>query len=55
VRLLGGETAGLNDDDRIEVTGAVVPGTAVPDNNYTPDLRVSAVRVVAAPADPYEY
>jgi uncharacterized repeat protein (TIGR03943 family) len=55
VRLLGGDVEQLPGNSWIEVTGEVVPGTAVSANGYTPDLTVGGVRRVGQPADPYEH
>ncbi|WP_410583213.1 TIGR03943 family putative permease subunit [Amycolatopsis sp. lyj-108] len=55
VRLVGQDVAGFRDDTWLEVTGTVVPGTAVRENSYMPDLTLTSVRQVPAPKDPYEY
>ena len=55
VALVGGAVDGLVDDQWIAVDGRLRPGSATPADEYTPTLLVSAVRVVVAPADPYEY
>ncbi|WP_019816355.1 TIGR03943 family putative permease subunit [Saccharomonospora saliphila] len=57
VRLVGQRASvvrSLPDDTWIEVTGRVVPGTAVPDNGYRPDLTVATVTRTPAPRDQYE-
>ncbi|MEU5690536.1 TIGR03943 family protein [Actinosynnema sp. NPDC020468] len=54
VRLLGGDLAALADDQWVEVTGRVVPGSATKDTAYTPSFTVSAVTPVATPEDTYE-
>lgn len=55
VRLVGQDVAGFRDDTWLEVTGTVVPGTAVRENSYMPDLTLISVRQVPTPKDPYEY
>lgn len=55
VALVGGQLDGLVDDQWIAVDGRLRPGSATPADEYTPTLLVSAVRVIAAPPDPYEY
>lgn len=55
VRLTGSDAARYLNDSWLEVTGQVVPGTAVAANGYTPDLTVASLRRVPAPPDPYEY
>ncbi|NIH81583.1 TIGR03943 family putative permease subunit [Amycolatopsis viridis] len=55
VRLTGPAAARFRDDSWLEVTGQVVPGTAVAGNGYTPDLTVGSLRPIPAPHDPYEY
>ncbi|WP_414940483.1 TIGR03943 family putative permease subunit [Amycolatopsis sp. cmx-11-51] len=55
VRLVGEGVSGFGDDTWLEVTGTVVPGTAVRENSYMPDLTLASVRQVPAPKDPYEY
>ncbi|MDQ0376305.1 TIGR03943 family putative permease subunit [Amycolatopsis thermophila] len=55
VRLTDPEAARYPDDTWLEVTGQVVPGTAVPANGYTADVTVRSLRTVPAPQDAYEY
>lgn len=55
VDLRGDELGGLRDDQWIEVTGTVRPGSATQGNGYVPTLNVDMVRVTDPPADPYEY
>jgi uncharacterized repeat protein (TIGR03943 family) len=55
VRLTGGETSGLRNDQWVETTGVVRPDTANPANSYTPDFAVSTMKLVPPPGDPYEY
>ncbi|MFD5246700.1 TIGR03943 family putative permease subunit [Amycolatopsis sp. NPDC058340] len=55
VRMVGEGVPGYGNDTWLEVTGTVVPGTAVRENSYTPDLTLTSVRQVPAPKDPYEY
>jgi len=55
VDLRGGTADTLPDDQWIEVTGTVRPGSATQANGYTPTLDVNMLRPTAAPADPYEY
>ncbi len=55
VRLVGDGVSGFGNDTWLEVTGVVVPGTAVRENSYMPDLTLTSVRQVPAPKDPYEY
>jgi uncharacterized repeat protein (TIGR03943 family) len=55
VELLGASTAGLVDDQWIQVTGIPRPGSAVRANGYTPTLAVATLTGVSQPADPYEY
>ncbi|MGW4585915.1 TIGR03943 family putative permease subunit [Amycolatopsis thermoflava] len=55
VRLAGPQAARYPDDTWLEVTGQVVPGTAVAANGYTPDVTVTALRPIPAPQDAYEY
>ncbi|RSN26774.1 TIGR03943 family protein [Amycolatopsis sp. WAC 04169] len=55
VSLTGTGFEQYRDDQWLEVTGKVVPGTAVKANAYTPSLRVLGVRPIPAPADPYDY
>ncbi|OLZ46802.1 TIGR03943 family putative permease subunit [Amycolatopsis keratiniphila] len=55
VRMVGEGVSGFGNDTWLEVTGTVVPGTAVRENSYMPDLTLTSVRQVPAPKDPYEY
>lgn len=58
VRLVGEaveELAEIPEDTWLTVTGTLVPGTAIPETGYRPDLTVLTVREVAEPADPYEH
>ncbi len=55
VRLVGEGVSGFANDTWLEVTGVVVPGTAMRENSYMPDFTLTTVRQVAAPKDPYEY
>ena len=55
VRLTGSDAARHPDDTWLEVTGQVVPGTAVAANGYTADLTVASIRPIPAPEDAYEY
>lgn len=45
----------LPDDQWIQVTGQLRPGSATEANGYTPTLTVSALTTVTPPTDPYEY
>lgn len=54
VKLDGGRPAALRNDQWIEVTGTVQPGSATTANSYIPTLAVSTLRPASAPADPYE-
>ncbi|MGH3516252.1 MAG: TIGR03943 family putative permease subunit [Haloechinothrix sp.] len=57
--LLGGkpaaESARLADDQWIEVTGTLVPGSSSEQTGYVPELTVDSVRPIGQPADPYEH
>jgi uncharacterized repeat protein (TIGR03943 family) len=53
--LTGRLAAGLPDDQWIQVTGRLRPGSATTANGYTPTLAVIGLHTVAAPADPYEH
>jgi len=55
VRLVGDGVAGFGNDTWLEVTGTVVPGTAVRENSYMPDLTLTSLRQIPEPKDPYEY
>ncbi|MEV6912499.1 TIGR03943 family protein [Amycolatopsis sp. NPDC051071] len=55
VRLVGEGVSDFGNDTWLEVTGVVVPGTAVRGNSYMPDFTLTSVRQVPAPKDPYEY
>jgi uncharacterized repeat protein (TIGR03943 family) len=54
-RLTGHLAADLPDDQWIQATGRVVPGSATAANGYTPTLTTTALHTVTAPADPYEH
>src|SRR5438067_787741 len=53
VRLNGSQAASYPNDVWLDVTGQVVPGTAVRANDYTADFTIATVRHIAAPKDPY--
>ncbi|CAL9599900.1 hypothetical protein SUDANB95_05370 [Actinosynnema sp. ALI-1.44] len=52
--MVGQDFSGLPDDQWIEATGRVVPGSATKDNAYVPTLTVSAVQPITPPEDTYE-
>lgn len=52
--MVGQDFAGLPDDQWIEATGRVVPGSATKDNAYVPTFTVSAVNPITPPEDTYE-
>jgi uncharacterized repeat protein (TIGR03943 family) len=55
VALTGRRASQLPDDQWIQATGVLRPGSATETDGYTPTMIVSAVTLVDAPADPYEY
>ena len=55
VALTGRQADELPDDQWIQVTGVLRPGSATEANGYTPTMIVSALTTVDEPADPYEY
>ncbi len=55
VRLRGADLSGVPSDTWLEVVGEVVPGSATPATRFVPTLAVTSARVVAPPAQPYEY
>ncbi len=55
MRLAGVDVTALADDQWIEATGQVRPGTGTKADGYVPTLDATSVRVVDQPADPYEY
>lgn len=55
VRLVSADLGGLRADDWVEVTGRLVPGTADPEGDFVPDLRVGATHRIEEPSDPYEH
>jgi uncharacterized repeat protein (TIGR03943 family) len=52
---LAGDLGEIASDTWLRVTGTVQPGTATAASSYAPVLTVSAVTVIPAPPDPYEY
>ncbi|WP_309117734.1 TIGR03943 family putative permease subunit [Saccharothrix sp.] len=52
--MVGQDFAGLPDDQWIEATGRVVPGSATKDNAYVPTFTVSAINPITPPEDTYE-
>lgn len=55
VALAGGAAGGAADNQWLEVTGVLRPGSATQANGYTPTVSVVSVTEIPAPADPYEY
>lgn len=55
VALTGRQADQLPDDQWIQATGVLRPGSATEANGYTPTMTVSTLTTVDAPADPYEY
>jgi uncharacterized repeat protein (TIGR03943 family) len=53
VRLVG-QPVSLPDEQWVEVTGRVVPGSAAKENSFVPSFTVADVRAVSEPAEPYE-
>lgn len=51
---LVGDVPALPDEQWVEVTGRVVPGSASKENSYVPSFTVSSVNPVSAPLEPYE-
>jgi Predicted membrane protein len=54
VRLTGG-LDGVAEDTWLRVRGTVRPGSATEATGRVPVMAVSAVEIVPAPTDPYEY
>jgi uncharacterized repeat protein (TIGR03943 family) len=55
VALSGHQAANLPDNQWIDVTGRLHPGSATTANGYTPTLNVTGLHTVDPPADPYEH
>lgn len=55
VALTGHQTDQLPNDQWIQATGGLTPGSATESNGYTPTLNVSTLTTVTPPTDPYEY
>lgn len=55
VALTGHLGSGLPDNQWIQVTGRLRPGSATTANGYTPTLEVAGLHTVDPPADPYEH
>ncbi|XVV05453.1 TIGR03943 family putative permease subunit [Actinosynnema sp. CA-248983] len=52
--MVGQDFAGLPDDQWIEATGRVVPGSATKDNAYVPTFTVNTITPITPPEDTYE-
>jgi uncharacterized repeat protein (TIGR03943 family) len=52
--MVGQDFTGLPNDQWVEVTGKVVPGSATKDNAYVPTFTVSAITPITPPEDTYE-
>lgn len=48
------DVQGMRQDLWYQVTGALVPGSASPDNDFVPALAVSGLRETPPPTEPYE-
>jgi uncharacterized repeat protein (TIGR03943 family) len=55
VALTGRQADQLPNDQWIEATGTLRPGSATTANGYTPTITVTSLTTVDPPADPYEY
>jgi uncharacterized repeat protein (TIGR03943 family) len=55
VALTGHQADQLPNDQWIEATGTLRPGSATTANGYTPTITVTSLTTVDPPADPYEY
>ena len=55
VALTGHQADQLPNDQWIQATGRLIPGSATEANGYTPTLNVSTLTTVTPPTDPYEY
>ncbi|QFZ17306.1 TIGR03943 family putative permease subunit [Saccharothrix syringae] len=53
-RMVGLDLAALPDDQWVEATGRVVPGSASPASKYVPTFTVSEVLPISPPEDTYE-